>query len=406
MYRFEEKLRDRVAPFVEVLEAEGYDASVFHPSEHGIKVSISKDGDAVGPVVVYYKPSEDAFSISDHEMEDAGAFEHFESMFYESEETEVLPGYHAYVDGSYRNERIGYGWVIYKDGVVQHKDFGTASSFENMRQVVGELKATVEALNWCESNGVKSVYLHYDYEGIEKWPSGEWKTKNACTKRYRSLVDQCPVDINWVKEDAHTGVSGNEHADRLAKKGAEPPRSDGKSEEVEDSIDPIDELKTTIDEFLKFAGDADIPEGIELEPKQLYNGQFFRLEIIRENRVSGRFDLYNTANKHLEPRLHGFQTKKLKGRVQALWDEFCGRYVSPDEAAIRAVDHLYGIFEPYREHVRIDMIDLARAIEDAYAVIEDRSVSLEDCRLDFEALEEHVDHLRSAASLSSSTSNT
>lgn len=406
MHQFEDKLRERVAPFVEALEAEGFEASVFHPSEYGIKVSISKDGCSIGPVVVYYKSSEDTFSVSDHEMKDASAFDHFESLFYQSEEHEPLPGYHAFVDGSYQHERIGYGWVVYRDGTVSSEDFGTVEAFEDMRQVVGELKATVEALKWCEENDVNSVHLHYDFEGIKKWPSGEWKAKNALTNRFKHVVEECPVDITWAKEEAHTGVTGNEHADRLAKKGTEPEESAKQPGEGKASASLIDELETTVEEFLRFVDTSHLPEGVELNPRQVYNDDYYRLEVVQREDVSGRFDLYNTPNKSLEPRLHGFESKELQEQLQALWDEFSGDYVDYEEVSMRAVDHLYEIFEPYREHERINMIDLAEAIEDAYEVIEGKAVSLEDKRLDFKALEEHVEHLHSVSGFSSHTSNT
>jgi len=396
MYQHEEKIRNRVAPFVEALEAEGFEAAVFHPGEYSIKISIATDGSSLGPLVVYYKPSNDTFSISDHEMTNASAFGHIESLFYQSEETDSLPGHHAYVDGSYRNGRIGYGWVVYRDGVLQHEDFGTATEFENMRQVVGELKATIEALKWCEVQDLQSVHLHYDYEGIEKWATGDWRAKNACTERYRRLISESPVDIDWVKEDAHTGVTGNERADRLAKKGTTPTDLEGESADGESPMDLIEELESTVGAFLDFVDDTDLPGGGDMEPRQVYNDDFYRLEVVQEESVVGRFDLYNTSNKHLEPRLHGFQTKEIKERIQGLWEEYCGRYVAADEAAIHSVDHLHEIFESYRQHERIDMIHLVRAIENAYSVVADRSVSLEKHRFNFGALEKHVEHLRGA----------
>ena len=63
------------------------------------------------------------------------------------------------------------------------------------------------------------LILRYDYEGIEKWSSGEWKAKNVLTKRYVDFMKDKSnfVQISYQKVKAHSGDYYNEEADRLAK---------------------------------------------------------------------------------------------------------------------------------------------------------------------------------------------
>lgn len=64
------------------------------------------------------------------------------------------------------------------------------------------------------------VYLYYDYEGVGKWLTGEWRAKKVLTHKYVSYIKNLlsTRDINltlrWVP--GHTDVYGNERADSLA----------------------------------------------------------------------------------------------------------------------------------------------------------------------------------------------
>ena len=67
--------------------------------------------------------------------------------------------------------------------------------------------------------GVKELKIYYDYEGIEKWASGEWKANKALTKFYSGYIAAAKnvITIEFEHVKAHTGIDGNEEADRLAK---------------------------------------------------------------------------------------------------------------------------------------------------------------------------------------------
>lgn len=128
----------------------------------------------------------------------------------------------AYVDGSYNSNKKAYGSgvVIIKDEEVikEMSIIGNNSSWAEMRNVAGEIKAAILAMNYAASKGYKSITIFYDYQGIESWATGEWKAKKECTKSYKEYFDEISkiVNVSFIKVKAHSGDKYNNMADRLA----------------------------------------------------------------------------------------------------------------------------------------------------------------------------------------------
>ncbi|WP_422485596.1 viroplasmin family protein [Gudongella sp. DL1XJH-153] len=128
----------------------------------------------------------------------------------------------AYVDGSYdlSNGTYSYGVVILSD-----KEKYCLSGREEdpelaaMRNVAGELKGAMEAMNWALSENKKTLHLHYDYTGIENWAKGNWKTNKCGTRDYKKYYDSIKdrLDVRFIKVKAHSGDKLNDEADQLAK---------------------------------------------------------------------------------------------------------------------------------------------------------------------------------------------
>jgi ribonuclease HI len=88
-----------------------------------------------------------------------------------------------------------------------------------MRNVSGELKGAMKAMEWAIENEIRTLYLHYDYTGIERWAKGDWKTNKDGTKAYKAYFDSIKdkIKVEFIKVKAHSGNKYNEEADKLAK---------------------------------------------------------------------------------------------------------------------------------------------------------------------------------------------
>ena len=128
----------------------------------------------------------------------------------------------AYVDGSFdvKTKRYSYGMVIMHNGkeVTKNEAFDD-EALAGMRNVAGEIEGAKAAMLWCITNDVKELDLFYDYAGIEKWCTGEWKTNKPGTVAYKEFYDwakEC-VNVSFIKVKGHSGDKYNDMADKLAK---------------------------------------------------------------------------------------------------------------------------------------------------------------------------------------------
>lgn len=135
----------------------------------------------------------------------------------------------VYVDGSYMEQGDDkvYGSGFYLDATNLPEpvecSFGDRDPiFIGMRNVAGEIFAALRAMELIIELGFwDEVDLYYDYQGIESWVTGEWRAKNLATQAYRDVMRdrQKKIKINFHKVAGHTGVYGNERADKLARAG-------------------------------------------------------------------------------------------------------------------------------------------------------------------------------------------
>ncbi len=128
----------------------------------------------------------------------------------------------AYVDGSYNVEtkEYGYGAVIFYNGEqLNLSGKGNTESLANMRNVAGEIWGSITAMKYALDNKIPHLTIVYDYLGIEKWCTGDWKTNKEATIMYKKYYDDIKkhVDIKFEKVKGHSGDKYNDLADRLAK---------------------------------------------------------------------------------------------------------------------------------------------------------------------------------------------
>lgn len=128
----------------------------------------------------------------------------------------------AYVDGSYnvKTTEFSYGAVIFDgDSVVEMNKAFLDPELATMRNVAGEIMGARAAMEYCVKNGIDKLDIYYDYQGIEKWCTGDWKTTKSGTTKYKEYYDsiKAKLDVRFVKVKGHSGDKYNDRADELAK---------------------------------------------------------------------------------------------------------------------------------------------------------------------------------------------
>ena len=132
----------------------------------------------------------------------------------------------AYVDGSYnvKTNIFSFGTVIFANNEEIHlKEAFSDAELATMRNVAGEIKGSMAAMQYCIENSIDKLDLFYDYTGIEYWCTGEWKTNKKGTADYKAYYDgiKDKLDVRFVKVKGHSGDTYNDMADKLAKEAAE-----------------------------------------------------------------------------------------------------------------------------------------------------------------------------------------
>lgn len=131
----------------------------------------------------------------------------------------------TYVDGSYEHSlgKYAFGCVfLMPDGAI-YVENGSGNNPESakLRNVTGEMLGAMFAVRFAIKNGFKKVEIRYDYEGVEKWVTGAWKSKTDLTQKYSMSMRswQAQIEMSFTKVVAHSNVYYNEMADKLAKQG-------------------------------------------------------------------------------------------------------------------------------------------------------------------------------------------
>ena len=131
----------------------------------------------------------------------------------------------AYVDGSFSVEYMKYAFgcvFLLSDGRI-FTQYGNGDNPQSLqhRNVTGEMLGAMYAVKTAILNGFEEIVIYYDYEGIEKWVTGAWKSKTEYTQKYSAAMRDWGknIKISFVKVPAHSNVKYNELADQMAKKG-------------------------------------------------------------------------------------------------------------------------------------------------------------------------------------------
>ncbi|OPJ61693.1 viroplasmin family protein [Clostridium chromiireducens] len=132
---------------------------------------------------------------------------------------------HAYVDGSYNSSdgRYSYGVVCVNNNVVEYIESNAEKNLSggrDIRQIAGELKGAVKAVEYAIENGQKKIVVFHDYEGIAHHATGAWGRKEESSIEYYNKMQELMksgIEIIFVKVDSHTGDLFNELVDEKCK---------------------------------------------------------------------------------------------------------------------------------------------------------------------------------------------
>lgn len=135
----------------------------------------------------------------------------------------------VYVDGSYnqKTDKVGWAWIQVSGSKIINSKNGELPNKFNANQVMGELYAVMNFINHLDKEQVMIPWLHeitfyYDYHGIKKWITGEWKANKEVSqqyKKYMNLMIEKGYRIKFKKVKSHSGNYWNNKVDKLAKKG-------------------------------------------------------------------------------------------------------------------------------------------------------------------------------------------
>lgn len=131
----------------------------------------------------------------------------------------------AFVDGSYSldvdgKEKYSFGVLLITNKSEDSLYKAFVGTYMESRNIAGEIEGVKQAILWAIDSNKQRIKIFYDYEGIEKWATKEWKSKVKVSQEYSKFFDEKSklINIEFEHVKAHSGIVYNEKVDELAKR--------------------------------------------------------------------------------------------------------------------------------------------------------------------------------------------
>ena len=115
-------------------------------------------------------------------------------------------GTNAYISGSFNkyNNIYGYaGLIIHNDTRHIIKGKGNDINLIQLGSVSSQITASKEIIKKAIGLNIKNLNIYYDYDGVEKWATGEWKRNKEETKKYYDFIQdmKSKINIKFIKNN-------------------------------------------------------------------------------------------------------------------------------------------------------------------------------------------------------------
>lgn len=146
------------------------------------------------------------------------AFPNIVTTACDEEQKETAICIEAYTDGSFLNNKAGWGYVLLKNGQPFFEGYGRTINHLGMRNIASEIEAAENAIKKAFELGATRVDVYHDYEGIGRWPDKDWRTTKERTAAYSAFVTamRAKMAIHFHKVKGHSSTKMNDRADTLA----------------------------------------------------------------------------------------------------------------------------------------------------------------------------------------------
>lgn len=209
---------------------------------YGHKIALSlTNGSAIGWIVVYAGKQGPRYTTNELKLITPEILDAIQSAWIAIESSALMSAHptmpdsplaippgtiELWVDGACLEDpaglRFGWAYVIRRDGqeLARHASSRILPYMAEHRNVAAELQAVIAGLEHCRQLGLTAVTIFFDYQGIESWGIGVWRTNTRTTQEYQAYIRACPLILVWRKVTAHSGIPLNELVDSLANSAA------------------------------------------------------------------------------------------------------------------------------------------------------------------------------------------